>query len=65
MGGIEGQRGSVVVRSSEETIVLPAGAFGMEASELAASLEQARAIENRSDVIRRLSLASGVEGGGG
>jgi hypothetical protein len=57
--GIEVERGAVVVRGSEESIMLPSGAFGMEAEELAAELERARAIQNRSDVIGRLSVGSG------
>jgi hypothetical protein len=56
---IEVERGSVVVRGSEGTIVLPSGAFGMEADELANELERARAIQNRSDVIKRLSSPAG------
>ena len=57
---IEIERGSVIVRSPEESIVLPSGAFGLEAEALAAELEQARSIGNRSDVIRRLSTAGGA-----
>ncbi|HEX2047870.1 MAG TPA: hypothetical protein VHF27_08900 [Acidimicrobiales bacterium] len=53
--GIEVDRGSVVVRGSEDTIVLPSGAFGLEAEVLAEELERARAIQDRSDVIRRLT----------
>ena len=52
---IEVDRGSVLVRGGEESITMPAGAFGMEAEELAAELERARAIHHRSDVIGRLS----------
>ena len=52
-------RGCVEVRGSEDTIVLPSGAFGLAAEDLATELEQARGIRSRSDVIRRLS------GGGG
>jgi hypothetical protein len=36
-----------------------AGAFGMPADELAAELERARAIHQRSDVIARLSTDTG------
>lgn len=53
--GIDIERGSVVVRGSEDTIVLPAGSFGFPTKELAEQLELARGIQNRSDVIRRLS----------
>ena len=60
---IEVERGSVVVRGGEDTIVLPSGAFGLDANELAAQLEQARAIQSRSDVIRRLSVGGGGEAG--
>jgi hypothetical protein len=56
---IELERGSVVVRGSEDTIVLPSGAFGMEAAQLAEELQKARAIQNRSDVIGRLSAPAG------
>ena len=52
---IEVDRGSVLVKGAEESITMPSGAFGMEAEELAAELERARAIHNRSDVIGRLS----------
>lgn len=55
--GIDVERGSVVVRGSEDTIVLPSGAFGLSSDELAEELERARGIQNRSDVIRRLSEA--------
>ena len=60
---IEVERGSVVVRGSEESIVLPSGSFGMEAEVLAEELERARSIQNRSDVIRRLSVGGGDDGG--
>jgi hypothetical protein len=58
--GIE--RGSVVVRSPEESIVLPSGAFGLVAEQLAEELERARSIGNRSDVIRRLSSTGASNG---
>ena len=61
--GIDVERGSVVVRGSEDAIVLPSGSFGMEAEVLAEELERARAIQNRSDVIRRLSVGGGDGGG--
>ncbi|MDQ3898368.1 MAG: hypothetical protein M3326_14180 [Actinomycetota bacterium] len=60
--GIGVERGAVVVRGSEDSIVLPSGSFGMEAKQLAEELERARAIHNRSDVIRRLSTG-GDDGG--
>jgi hypothetical protein len=56
------ERGSVVVRSSDSEIELPSGCFGLPPEELAEQLEQARAIQNRPDVIRRLS--AGGDGGG-
>lgn len=59
--GIEVDRGSVMVRGAEDTIVLPSGSFGMGADELAAALERARAIQHRSDVIRRLSAGDDGE----
>jgi len=58
---IEVDRGSVVVRGSQDSIVLPSGAFGLAADELAQELELARGITNRSDVILRLS--SGADAG--
>jgi hypothetical protein len=63
VGSIEIERGAVVVRGSEDAIVLPSGAFGLEPKELADELERARGITNRSDVIRRLS--SGADAGAG
>ena len=60
--GIEIERGAVLVRGSEDCINIPAGAFGLGAKELAEELEMARGIQNRSDVIRRLS-AGGADGG--
>lgn len=60
---IEVERGSVVVRAAEDSILLPSGAFGLAAQELADALETARGIQNRSDVILRLSAgADGDEG---
>ena len=59
---IELDRASVVVRGTEDAIVLPSGAFGLEAKELAEELERARAIGSRSDVIRRLSTGAGING---
>ena len=58
---IEVDRGAVVVRGAEESISMPSGAFGMEAEELAAELERARAIHHRSDVIARLTPDAGDE----
>jgi hypothetical protein len=52
---IEVERGSVVVRGADGSIVLPSGAFGLETKDLAEELERARGIENRSGVILRLS----------
>ena len=52
---IDVDRGSVIVRGREESIVLPSGAFGLEAKDLAEELQRARAIVSRSDVILRLS----------
>lgn len=65
VGAIEVLRGSVVVRGAEDSIVLPSGAFGLAAHELAEELERAREIQNRSDVILRLSSGgdAGVEDG--
>ncbi len=62
--GIEVDRGSVVVRGAEDSIVLPSGSFGLDAARLAEELERARAIQDRSDVIRRLSVGGGDDGGG-
>ena len=64
--GIEIERGAVLVRGSEDCITFPAGAFGLEAKELVEELEMARGIQNRSDVIRRLSAggANGAEDDG-
>ncbi len=52
---IEVERGSVVVRGSEDTIVLPSGSFGLGSKALAEELHLARGIQNRSEVILRLS----------
>ncbi len=53
--GIDIDRGSVHVRSATDTIDMPAGAFGLDAGALAGELLRARSIQDRSDVIRRLS----------
>jgi len=58
---IQVDRGSVHVRGAEESIVMPSGAFGMGAEELASELERARAIHTRSDVIARLAADAGDE----
>lgn len=55
--GVDGS-GGVEVRSAEEVIALPKGAFGCGAEALAAGLEDARAIHNRPDVIGRLSAST-------
>lgn len=57
---IEVDRSGVVVRSADDSILLPDGSFGLAAKDLAGELEQARNIRTRSDVIRRLS--AGEEG---
>jgi hypothetical protein len=59
---VEVEAGSVVVRGSEGSIVLPSGAFGLAPEELAQELQRARGIHNRSDVIGRLSVSG--DGGG-
>jgi len=61
---IELDRGSVVVRGADDSIVLPSGAFGLPPSELAEALEAARGIQHRADVIGRLSVGA-ADGGGG
>jgi len=60
--GIEVDRGSVLVRSATDTISLPAGAFGLDADALAYHLLRARSIQDRSDVIRRLSNGGPLAG---
>lgn len=60
---IEVGRGSVVVRGADDSIVLPAGAFGLASRDLAEALERARGIKNRADVIRRLSVGTDHDGG--
>ena len=60
--GIDIEKGAVLVRGSQDCITLPSGAFGLAPKELADELERARGIQNRSDVIQRLSL--GADGGG-
>ena len=58
---IELDRESVVVRGGDSSILLPSGAFGLLAKDLAEELERARGIQDRSEVIRRLS--TGADGG--
>lgn len=62
--GVEVGHGSVVVRSATDTITLPSGAFGLAADALADELLRARSIQDRSDVIRRLSGGDAVTGAG-
>jgi len=62
--GIEVAHGSVVVRSASDTIVLPPGAFGLGAEALADELLRARSIQDRSDVIHRLSGGAPLAGAG-
>lgn len=57
--GIDVSDREVVVRAATERITLPTGAFGLAPGELAAELERARGIQDRSDVIRRLSSGTG------
>lgn len=59
---IEVDKGAVLVRGADETIVLPSGAFGLAAEELAAELGRARSIVDRPDVIGRLAVAPGEAG---
>jgi len=59
--GIDIENAAVLVRASEACITFPSGAFGLAPRELADELERARGIQNRSDVIRRLSM--GADGG--
>lgn len=58
---IEIERGSVVVRAAEDSIVLPDGAYGLGVQALAEELEKARGITDRSDVIRRLSSGADTD----
>ena len=60
--GIDIEKDAVLVRGSQDCITLPSGAFGLAPKELADELRSARSIQDRSDVIRRLS--SGTAGGG-
>jgi hypothetical protein len=52
--------GSVIVRSSAETITLPAGSFGLEPDALAERLRAARSIVERPDVIESLAGGEGI-----
>jgi len=58
---VEVDKGAVLVKGADESITMPSGAFGLDAEELAAELERARAIHNRSDVIARLTPGAGDE----
>jgi len=49
--------GGVVVRSANDRLALPAGAFGLAPDALAAQLERARSIVDRPDVIGALSAS--------
>jgi hypothetical protein len=57
------ERGSVVVRAADDSIVLPDGAYGLGVQALADELEKARGITARSDVIRRLSSGADTDTG--
>jgi hypothetical protein len=50
-----GDDGTVVVRSSTESVLLPPGAFGLAPADLARRLEEARSIQRRADVIGQLT----------
>lgn len=45
----------VVVRSADEEVLLPSGAFGLDPDALAAELETARGIQDRPEIIGRLA----------
>jgi hypothetical protein len=45
----------VVVRSATEEVVLPSGAFGLASDTLAAQLEGAQSIRDRSEIIGQLA----------
>lgn len=62
--GVEVTHGSVVVRSATDTITFPPGAFGLPADTLADQLLRARSIQDRSEVIGRLSGGSALRGAG-
>lgn len=62
--GIEVDHASVVVRSATDTISLPSGAFGLAPEDLADELRRGRSIQDRSDVIGRLSGGPTGTGGG-
>lgn len=47
--------GGVVVRSTNATIELPSGAFGLDDEALAARLREARSIGNRPEIIGELA----------
>jgi hypothetical protein len=48
---------AVTVRSPSESVVLPSGAFGLDAATLAERLETARSISDRPEVIDQLAGA--------
>jgi hypothetical protein len=56
---ITADSGAVVVSGSGHQLTLPPGAFSLEPARLAEQLQQARDIEQRSDVIGRLNQAAG------
>lgn len=47
--------GGVAVRSASDMITFPRGAFGLEPSELAQRLEEARSIHRRPEIIGQLT----------
>ena len=49
--------GGVVVRSSNDRVELPPGAFGLDPEALAERLEAARSIVHRTDVIAELNAS--------
>ena len=57
--GIDVEKGGVQVRGSQDCVTFPSGAFGLAPNELADELERARGIQDRSDVIGRLSMSAG------
>ena len=62
--GIDIERAAVQVRGSQDCVTFPSGAFGLAPKQLADELERARGIQERSDVIGRLSMAAGGSGEG-
>jgi len=53
--GIDVEQGTVVVRSTAATVSFPPRAFGLAADILADELRRAQSIQDRTDVIHRLS----------